>query len=151
MDKIASCCVEQSLTLPSKGNSLALFRHFAADFVQRCGFCDDGIFDIKVAIGEACANAHEHGSPRGEKNNITVICRCLKDQMQIQVIDEGVFKKKVNFNSNGHEVSGRGILLMLAVMDKMTIDESENGTTVTLIKKHNIDPKLIKERIKRVC
>lgn len=148
MSESASCCVEQTLILPSKGKNLALMRHFATDFVTKCGYSDDDVFDITIAVGEACANALEHGSPLKEENNISVTCSCMKDHMLIKVKDEGVFKNGDSLNalSDDNHASGRGMLLMLAVMDKVTVDESSDGTTVSLTKKHKIDPNRIRER-----
>lgn len=153
MSQNPSCCVEQSLTLPSKGENLALLRHFVIDFAKQCEFTEDDVFDISVAVGEACSNALEHGSPEKEKNNIYLICTCTNDHLLIHVKDEGRFNKRSNFVPLNHEdnsgPSGRGVMLMLAVMDKVSVDENTDGTTVTLIKNHKINFDNIAKRFKK--
>lgn len=133
-----NCCIEQSLTLPSKGQNIALFRHFVGEFVRECGFNDEEVFDIVLATGEACSNSYQHGSPQRSNNNITVVCKCSRETLEIRVLDEGTFKKEASISMDFQGVRGRGIMIMLSLMDKLEIDESENGTMVSLIKKHKL-------------
>lgn len=139
MPRTINCCIEQSLVLPSKGQNIALFRHFVGEYVRNCGFGEEEIFDIVLATGEACSNSFQHGSPLKIQNNITVVCKCNRESLEIRIRDEGIFKKEANVNVLDHEnTRGRGIMIMLSLMDKLEIDESPEGTTVTLSKKHKL-------------
>lgn len=138
MPKTINCCIEQSLTLPSKGPNIALFRHFVSEFVRDCGFDETEIFDIVLATGEACSNAFQHGSPLKGENNITVVCKCSRDTLEIRIHDEGIFKKEASMVTDTSDVRGRGIMIMLSLMDKIEIDENTTGTTVCLVKKHKL-------------
>lgn len=148
-----NCCIEQTLSLPSKAKNLALLRHFVGDFVTACGFSEEETFDTVLAVGEACSNALLHGSPRGENNFITVECRCDASDMRISVTDEGLFVKRVNFCDDDYSMksNGRGIMIMLAVMDQVTINESDNGTTVVLFKRHSLDRSVFEKVGNPVC
>jgi len=122
------------MEVESRGDNLAKVRKFVAGIAKDCGFDVQVIYDIKVAVGEATANAVEHGSPRGEANRVKIACLCDADTLMITVTDEGVFKRAFPSPEETVNYRGHGILLMLALMDKVTIDESGDGTTVSLTK-----------------
>ncbi len=124
----------RELEVQSTGDNLAEVRNFVAEVADNCGFDTHLVYDIKVAVGEAIANAVEHGSPLGEANRIKVVCDCAEDTLNIKVIDEGVFKRSIPNPEENVGYRGHGILLMLALMDKVSIDESDHGTTVSLAK-----------------
>ncbi|MDP1809651.1 MAG: ATP-binding protein [Actinomycetota bacterium] len=129
----------RELNVQSQGVNLAKVRNFVVDVAKDCGFDENVIYDIKVAVGEAIANAMEHGSPLGEANHVKVVCRCDGDNLNIQITDEGVFKRAFPVAEEAVSYRGHGILLMLALMDKVTIDESAHGTTVSLTKNFRPD------------
>lgn len=142
MMKLASidadaCNKTETIEIPAKGENLARVRHFVKDFACRCGFSSEEMYDIVLAVGEAISNSVEHGSPGGEKSTIVVTCGCRDDDLVVQVADEGVFQREMPELETEPDASyrGRGIFLMLALMDKVSIDESKRGTTVFLSKK----------------
>ena len=138
LNKFADCLEKTEVKFNSEPSNLAEARKYVADKAACCHFNDQEIFDIKLAVGEALANAVEHGSPKGSRNEITVTCYCNKNDLMIAVSDQGSFRKILPVgNSNDVDYRGRGILLMLALMDKVSIDESENGTTVYLTKRYH--------------
>jgi len=122
------------LDVLSKGDNLAKVRDFIAEIAGSCGFGQHSVYDIKVAVGEAIANAVEHGSPKGEENHVKISCQFDGRNLNIQVADEGVFKKVVPSPADSVNYRGHGILIMLALMDRVSIDESPFGTTVSLTK-----------------
>jgi len=131
---------QHELVIESKGDNLAKVRNFVAKIAGDCGFNQHVVYDIKVAVGEAIANAIEHGSPKGQANHVTVVCNCSDDTLTIKVTDEGVFRRAVpSPEEDNVGYRGHGILLMLALMDKVTIDESMGGTTVSLTKRYRTE------------
>ncbi len=123
------------LTFNSDTKNLAKARDFVANVARNFNFSEQDLFDIKVAVGEACANSIEHGSPRGKDSLVTVTCYCKKHNLVIEISDEGRFKRNLPSSNVGErDYRGRGILLMLALMDRVSIDETEKGTKVKLTK-----------------
>lgn len=122
------------LELPSQGHKLVKARSFIEKLANDCGFNEADIFDLKVAVGEACANAIEHGSPHGKNNNIQIVCTFENNCLEVEVIDQGVFKPRFPAFDAQLNYRGRGIPFMLALMDEVEIKESEEGTTVRLVK-----------------
>jgi serine/threonine-protein kinase RsbW len=100
----------------------------------------DEIDLIELAIGEACANAIEHGSPSGEANSFTVRCLIEPDQcaLTIEVEDEGADfdldaltpSRTPDLTSEG----GRGLFLMHAIMDEVALHNSDRGLRVRMVK-----------------
>lgn len=113
-------------------SQLALARDFVGRAAKACGFSHQEVFDITLATNEAVANAIEHGSPK-QDSYVKVSCGCAKGNFIVKVKDTGKFCKVVNMKEGNYR--GRGILLMLALMDTVAFDESPEGTTVCLMKK----------------
>jgi anti-sigma regulatory factor (Ser/Thr protein kinase) len=122
------------IVIPSQGSKLAQVRQFIEKVAQELGFNQSEVFDIKVAVGEACANAIEHGSPLGKANKVTIEATFNNNCLLIEVKDEGVFKPRFPAFDSQLNYRGRGIPFMLALMDEVEIKESPSGTTVKLMK-----------------
>ena len=90
--------------------------------------------DILVAVGEASANAYEHGrAGRGDGTGpvqITVIARVVEGSLEVTVTDTGSWRPPRPEPST----RGNGIPVMRALMDAVTISTTENGTVVTMTK-----------------
>ncbi|MCK4267922.1 MAG: ATP-binding protein [Actinomycetia bacterium] len=132
-------CQPLKLKIASRGDKLAGVRSHVGEIAEACGFSKQSVYDIKVAVGEAVANAVEHGSPKGEINNVVIDFKCDKTDLTITVVDEGIFKRTIPGPSDMDNYRGHGILIMLALMDKVTINESAHGTSVLLAKCYRTD------------
>lgn len=123
------------IEIPGQGRKLAVIRKFIDRLATECGFNDTDRFDLKVAVGEACANSIEHGSPRGKRDKIKITFEFENEFAVIEIKDEGVFKPRFPSFDSQLNYRGRGIPFMLALMDEVEIKESKSGTTVRLVKK----------------
>src|SRR3990172_5435302 len=124
----------QSLRISSDGSQLADVRRFLEKICAQHTFSDEDCYDLKIAVGEACSNAIEHGSPRGADNEIEVRCCYLNDSMLVEIIDQGIFRPHIPVLDGSLNHRGRGIPFMLALMDEVDIAETPNGTVVRLVK-----------------
>jgi len=133
------CATKHELKISGHPRHLAEGRAFVTGVAKHCRFDEEEIFDIKLAVGEALANAIEHGSPGGAQDIITINCYCNHKDLMIVIRDQGTYMGVLpNIQNMEVDYRGRGILLMLALMDKVSIDELENGTAVSLTKKHHL-------------
>ena len=124
----------QEITFKSDPRNLSNARKFVENFAREHGFNEEKVFDIKVAAGEALSNAIEHGSTDTE-SEIKIVADFSKNCLHISIIDTGIFKKVVKVDDTGDpHHRGRGIPFMLALVDKVTINESKDGTIVKLVK-----------------
>jgi anti-sigma regulatory factor (Ser/Thr protein kinase) len=94
---------------------------------------------IELAIGEACANAIEHGSPRGVQNEFVLRCFAADGtELVFEVEDEGVgfavtdqtLSHMPDLNSEG----GRGLFLINQIMDQVAIRRTNRGLSVCMTK-----------------
>jgi anti-sigma regulatory factor (Ser/Thr protein kinase) len=86
---------------------------------------DDQTLKVLIATGEALANAIEHGHRLLTEGNISLRAIALADRVHVTVVDAGSWKPPV---AAAHR--GRGIALMRALMQDVTIQQRATGTTV---------------------
>lgn len=94
------------------------------------------IEDFLTAVDEATANAIRHGSPRGERSLIKVVCYTLPTALIVEVQDQGQGFVLVNaaVMPGPDAPGGRGLPLMCALADTVEIASNAKGTTITLKK-----------------
>lgn len=95
------------------------------------------LFDIKVALGEALANAVRHGTPGDGEFSVQVRVATLSDRVSIEVTDAGTgFNGEHDASDDLYASGGRGILFMRALMDQVGFAPAPNGGTVVTLVKH---------------
>lgn len=92
--------------------------------------------DVALAVGEAVANAVEHGRAGSEESRFTVSCVATPERLCVSVSDTGAGFDPHDLpgveESFLHE-RGRGIHCIRAVMDEVSFN-FEVGTTVRMVK-----------------
>lgn len=127
----------ERIELVSDVNRLAPVREQAIALMEPLGFPESALFDIKVALGEALANAVRHGSPGGGDNPVVVEIIAYADRVVVEVLDAGEgFDGSHAGSDDLYSPSGRGIMFMRALMDRVEFDRSELGGTLVRLTKH---------------
>ena len=92
--------------------------------------------DLLTAVDEAAANAIRHGSPKGERSLVRVVCHPLHAALVVEVRDQGTgfAVPQTSAMPSPEALGGRGLPLMCALADTVEIASSPKGTTVTLKK-----------------
>lgn len=106
-------------------------RKFVNAFALRCGFDAPAMIDIESAVGEALANAAEHGVAAG----FDVTASFDGSRIAIEIKDYGAgFDTDAALAASPNTSAGRGygLFLMRALMDELVF--SESGTRVRLVK-----------------
>ncbi|MBW4701450.1 ATP-binding protein [Micromonospora sp. RL09-050-HVF-A] len=85
---------------------------------------------VLIAVGEACANAIEHGCRFASGATVTVRAGLHAGRLEIEVSDTGGWR---DGPSDGRD-RGRGRLIMARLMDEAQLDGTSDGTTVRLVK-----------------
>jgi anti-anti-sigma factor len=127
----------RQICIPADINELAGVRDAVSVLVAPLGFTDSAIFDIKVALGEALANAVRHGAPpSGGKVCIELIA--FADHVTLEVADNGSgFNGVHNASDDLYAPSGRGITFMRALMDRVEFETAPGGGTLVRLIKHH--------------
>ena len=118
---------------------LAGARDSVSDLVSPLEFEESALFDIKVALGEALANAVRHGSPEDRDATILVEVNAYPDRLVLEVTDSGSgFDGEHACSDDLYAVSGRGIMFMRALMDSICFSSADGGGTTVRLVKHRV-------------
>ncbi|AGB24438.1 serine phosphatase RsbU, regulator of sigma subunit [Mycobacterium sp. JS623] len=117
------------LEFPAHASQLAPARHALRGWLKRALVNPDQSMDVLIAVGEAVANAIEHGHRDNPGGIISVGGTAMVDRVQLTVTDSGSWKPPQPARDS---TRGRGIALMRALMQEVAIDPGVAGTTVHL-------------------
>jgi serine/threonine-protein kinase RsbW len=118
---------------PNTRSAASQARQAVIAHVATYGFASNVLADIETAIGEALANAAEHGHRNDGGFDVRVFID--RDRLIVEVKDDGAgFPTDATRDAPGHgSPRGFGIYLMRHLMDDVSF--SERGTCVRLAKR----------------
>lgn len=127
----------QSFEVQADARLMAEVRSRVAAMLEPLGLSESTVFDIKVATGEALANAIRHGSPAGLDDRVGLVVAAYDDRVEILVSDSGCgFDGHAVVSQDVFAPSGRGVLFMRALMDAVEFSAcADGGTSVRLAKR----------------
>jgi serine/threonine-protein kinase RsbW len=130
------------LDAPAAVDRLSEIRSRVVEWASPLGLSDSALFDLKVAVGEALANAVRHGSPGGPEDVVTVDVSAFEDRVEVLVSDCGRgFDGATTCADDVFAVGGRGVMFMRALMDRVEFRScTGGGTSVRLIKRLPLVP-----------
>lgn len=125
----------REISVPADVGKLASVREQVCDLIEPLGFSGAAVFDIKVALGEALANAIRHGSGAAA-GEVLVRVHCYDEKVVLEIVDSGSgFDGEHVCSDDLYASGGRGIMFMRALMDHVEFAPADTGgTTVTLVK-----------------
>lgn len=126
--------IKLGLSLPRDVRTIAVARHICRETLKELGVEDECVSDIEVALTEACTNVLDHSGP-GEEFDVELTL--TEAACVIRVIDRGS-----GFDADAPRAmldesaeSGRGIVIMRALVDRVRFESRpEEGTIVHLEK-----------------
>ena len=117
------------LEFPADVGHLAASRTALRSWLGRAGVGPDQTQSVLIAAGEAVANAIEHGHRDKREGSVRLRASAQVDQLHLTVADTGSWKTA----RRGADITrGRGVTLMHALMDDVTIHSDAAGTTVQM-------------------
>lgn len=127
----------ERLEAPAIIGGMSEVRSRVVALVEPLGMPEADVFDLKVAVGEALANAVRHGSPGGGSDVVTVEVSAFDDHVELLVSDAGHgFDGDAICDEDVYASGGRGVMFMRALMDRVDfLPCSGGGTTVRLVKR----------------
>ena len=131
----------RSFSMPADARLMADARAQITTILAPLALSESTVFDIKVAAGEALANAVRHGSPRGTVDEIGVEVTAFEERVEILVTDCGCgFDGAAAPSTDVFAPSGRGVLFMRALMDAVEFGGAPEGGTCVRLAKRRMQP-----------
>ena len=124
------------LQVPAQPGALSPLRATLRRWLVRAGANDTEVYEILTACGEACTNAIRHASGP-LRSDFEVEALVVEDGVEINVRDQGRWRERRG------EVGGRGLPIMEAYVDELTIDRSPTGTEVRMRRRLSRDGELV--------
>ena len=129
------------MTRAAELESLSGFRQFISDCCSRRQVPDETVFDLKLAVDEACTNIIEHGYKGMDPGSIILSFRIEPDRILVSITDFGhIFepaetpKPDVEAALEDRPLGGLGLYLIYQTMDNIDYQSSEDGNTLTFTK-----------------
>ena len=117
------------VTVPPSLEHVAELRGRIAATAVRVGLTPERVYDLKLAVSEACANAIEHATAQGD---IDVVTWSLADRLVVEITNPGAFRPGLSKDSEQHR-RGLGLPLMASLADQVHVARlSEGATRVSL-------------------
>jgi serine/threonine-protein kinase RsbW len=123
--------------------SVPVMRRVLGDTLRRLGVHEESVYDIVLAATEACTNVLRHG---GRQARGYAVVTSLGDAgCQVEVADEGAGVPDPALPEPGERQlpplaqlpeSGRGLTVMRAFVDDVTLDSRPGHGTVVTMRKH---------------
>jgi serine/threonine-protein kinase RsbW len=118
------------LTIPAKPEYITLGRLALTAIAGVRPVSDETLYDLKLALTEACTNSVRHAYENGREGNVEIVYELKPDRLVIEVGDEGAGFELLD-DSNGHEgeleEGGLGIEIIRALADEVEIGPREEG------------------------
>jgi len=122
--------------------SLEDFREFLKEHcAEHAGVTDEILYDIQLAVDEACTNIITHGYAGMDPGSIILDLELDSDKITISLTDFGhAFEPDnapipdVDAPIEERELGGFGLFFIQQSVDEMKYHTSEDGNTMTLIK-----------------
>jgi serine/threonine-protein kinase RsbW len=129
------------MTRAAELESLSVFRQFISDCCTSSNVPKEAVFDLKLAVDEACTNIIEHGYKGMDPGSIILSLRIEPDRVLVRITDFGhIFepadapKPDVEAALEDRELGGLGLFLIYQTMDNIDYQTSEDGNTLTFTK-----------------
>ncbi len=127
----------RELEMQASVAKLGAMREEVCQLIKPLGFAESAVFDIRVALGEALANAVRHGSPADGQANVHVRVIAYDDRVVLEIIDFGAgFDGTPTQSSDVYAPGGRGVTFMRALTDRVDFEKPEGGGTLVRLVKH---------------
>jgi len=129
-------------TFPAEFESLEHIDRFVVDAAERAGFDDCTVYQIQLAVDEACSNIIEHAYEGEDRGTIECTLRTEKKGLIVTLRDygrsfepESVPDPDIHADIEERTGGGLGLFFIRQIMDEVIFDfDSEKGNVLTLIK-----------------
>lgn len=132
-----------SLTVDSRVQRLSQIADFVEQAASASGLNDDQVYDVQMAVDEACTNVIEHAYHGRGDGTIDIACEKRSKDFVVTIQDFGerfnpkkIAPPQTRDPLSKRNIGGLGIFFMRKLMDKVDFDfSSKHGNRLTMVKK----------------
>lgn len=127
------------LVVPSNQDRLVEVDRFAERHLRKLNLSRSDLDDVAIALSEAVNNAIVHGNKLNTSKKVTIRLYLCSRYLRITVKDEGCGFTPDQIpdprsQENLFKTSGRGLLIMQHLMDRVTFKPGKTGMQISLDK-----------------
>ena len=111
------------LAIPADLAELSKARLLMEEVGRAAHLPGDRVFDLQVAVSEACANAIEHAA-----SDVEVEAWLLADRVIVEITNDGAFQPGL-YKDDSHRRRGLGLPLMVSLADQVRVSRLASGKT----------------------
>jgi serine/threonine-protein kinase RsbW len=132
-----------SLIVDSRLERLSQIADFIADAAHASGMNDEQVYDVQMAVDEACTNVIQHAYHSRPDGTIDILCERRKKNFVVIIQDFGerFDPKKIKFpktqdSLSKRRIGGLGLFFMHKLMDRVEFEFAKGrGNRLTMVKK----------------
>lgn len=130
----------RKLTVPASKEQLSVISEFIEDLMTGSGFDLQKIFEVQLAVEEACTNVVLYAYPEGN-GSISIDALVGEDRLELAIADSGIpfdpTARIVSISNAGVEqrpIGGLGIPLIRASVDELSYEFKNGKNILKLVK-----------------
>ena len=134
---------EHALCVKSNLTNLVKISDFVAEEATQLGLSQDKVFEVQMAVDEACTNSMEHAYNGDSTGEVTVCCYAQDDDLVIRITDAGipfdpgiVPEPDLSLPLEERSVGGLGLYLMRKLMDSVEFTMLHDKGNQVVMRKH---------------
>lgn len=131
-----------SLTVSSQVDHLSQIASFVEQAAQASGMNSEQVYDVQMAVDEACTNVIEHAYHGRGDGTIDITCEQRDKDFVITIRDFGdrfdprkVARPRTHDPLSRRNIGGLGLFFMNKLMDHVKFEFTRNGNLLTMVKK----------------
>ena len=128
-------------TFPGRFESLTQISELVASAARQAGLTDFDVYNVQMAVDEACTNIIEHAYGGGGSGEIECSCVIGEDRLTIELRDYGlefnpcdVPEPDLTAALEDRGVGGLGIYLMCKLVDAVQFERDGPANVLTFVK-----------------
>jgi serine/threonine-protein kinase RsbW len=130
------------LTVDGRFENLATIADFVIKAARVSGLNEKTIFEVQMAVDEACANVIEHGYEEEKRGEIALCCELTEGDFVVTIRDHGqpfnqeaVPPPNLTASLAERQESGLGLYFMRQLMDEVRFRFDAEGNELTMVKR----------------
>jgi serine/threonine-protein kinase RsbW len=133
---------KRTRVFPARYDSLAAIDRFVTDAAEQVGFDKGTVYQVRLAVDEACSNIIKHAYGGEGHGVIECSCHAHDDDLTVVLRDQGrpfdpasVPPPNLSDDLAERTGGGLGLYFIREIMDEVDFDfESEAGNVLTMVK-----------------